>query len=149
MEVKQQSSPKLEERLAELAAQSLKTVNSSALEIGLQVLAGRYELVRVADAPTVELPTTEAEVESIVEAVLAAGVERRQLLDRLKAALLGGEQAQALMLARELCNLQQEEAPVKRCIELIRVSTAEQADALRPPSPRRRPSTAVPLHNTA
>lgn len=53
----------------------------------------------------VELPD-DADLDSLIGAVLAVGRERQQLLDRLRAALMRADQQQeALALARELCNL--------------------------------------------
>jgi len=96
-------------KLAKLSAQSLKTATSSATEIGFRVMSGEYELIKAgASAPPPE-PELPEDVEGIVSAVLAAGEERRRLLELLRSALVGGEREVALGLARELCNLQ--EAP--------------------------------------
>ena len=101
----------LVQRLAELAAQSVKTASSQAIAIGEAVMSGEYELVRVSDAPKVELPSTEAEVERVLEAILTVGAQRGLLLDLLRAALIAGEQASALGLARELVGLGEGEEP--------------------------------------
>jgi hypothetical protein len=73
--------------------------------IGQSVLDGHFQLVET-DAPVpLELPATEADMDSVVAAVLAVGRERKAMLDRLRSALTTGQDEQALTLARELCNL--------------------------------------------
>jgi hypothetical protein len=44
------------------------------------------------------------DVEGVLEAILTVGWERKELLDRLRAALNRKDQEHALILARQLCN---------------------------------------------
>ena len=95
----------LAQRLAELAAQSVKTASGQAIAIGEAVMSGEYELVRVAEGPQVELPSEDKEVSSLVEAAVALAHERGEKLRALRRALEQGASESALLLAREVCGL--------------------------------------------
>ena len=87
------------EKLSRLAAQ----------QIGYLVFSGRYRLIEAdaSDAPTpVAVLDDAADVDTVIEAILAVGRERKQLLDALHAALSAQQHDVALALARQLCNLQ-------------------------------------------
>jgi len=97
-------------KLAKLAAAGVRTVNSSALAIGDLVMSGQYELVKVADGPTVEPPIDDAAAESLYAAALEHAHARAEKLRALRLALEQNAKEPALLLARELCGLQQKGA---------------------------------------
>jgi hypothetical protein len=75
-------------------------------EIGQLVVNGHYTLVAVAPEQPVPLRLpADADVESVVAAVQAVALERKALLDRLRAALSADDDAGALAAAREYCNV--------------------------------------------
>lgn len=77
---------------------------SAALEARLRKAAA--EAVAMVRAVDTELPA-DADLDTVVEAVLAVAEERNATLLRLRTALVAHQNTAALAIARELCNLPQ------------------------------------------
>lgn len=97
---------KWEALLKKVSTEQVALMRSTAESIGMGVLAGAYELIEVNDekSASFEMPE-DATMDGVVEAILSVGRERRNLLNLLRAALCSNKDDEALMLARQLCNL--------------------------------------------
>ena len=76
-----------------------------ALEIGYSVLNGDYQLIQTDTDPPMPIAAEGDDLDALVQAVLAVGKQRGELLNAMRAALMASNDKFALELARQLCNL--------------------------------------------
>jgi hypothetical protein len=106
--MKKSLSDDMRRKLERLAAEQATQALAPAVEIGLLVLNGEYELIKVSDAAPSSVDDT-ADVGNLVEAALAIAQERGEKVRALRTALQQDQCASALLLARELCGLQEDD----------------------------------------
>ena len=95
--------PKLRAKLARYAREGWIVELLSGLRTGM------YELVEVPEEQRRPLPVPQDDnMDAFVAAVLAVGSARREMLDRLRAALQGDDQATALAIARQLVHMEEQ-----------------------------------------